>query len=260
MRYPAPASVGQLKNAVPAVFSTEPHCTMLNQYEFVPTERILEAFLDHGYAVSRASQVEARSHSRRLTGKHILCFRKADQFDTLTPDHYIPEIVFTGSHDGSSAMHFFAGLFRIVCSNGMMVGEKWGTYRILHKRGAEVSALAAAGMLMEQMPIVAKKVAEMKQRSLKPAEEQKFALEAQKLRYPEHQPFAHSLLLQVRRADDAGNNLWQVMNRIQENLLKGGITYSGPKGRVTVTKGIERITKDVDINRGIWDLAEEFLA
>jgi len=36
-------------------------------------------------------------------------------------------------------------------------------------------------------------------------------------------------MLQIRRAEDAGNDLWSVFNRVQENLLQGGILTVTPK-------------------------------
>lgn len=259
MRFVAPATLDQLQRAVPAVFSTEPHPNMMKQYEFVPTSKILEAFLDSGYGVSRAQQVDGRDHFSTNSGKHILCFRKMELFKEVEVGEYIPEIVFTGAHDGSSGLHFFQGLFRIICANGMMVGEKWATHRVIHKKGAEQAALAAAAALMESMPLVNQQVRKMLDRILTTEEKYDFAEQAMALRYDYERPFESGQLLQIRRSDDAGENLWRVMNRIQENLMRGGMSYNGPKGRAVTAKPIERISRDVDINRGLWDIADQFL-
>jgi hypothetical protein len=112
---------------------------------------------------------------------------------------------------------------------------------------------------MHQMPNLSARIQDMRKRELSPAEQMEFARRAMALRWEEHTPFAHDQLLAIRRADDAGANLWRVLNRIQENIMKGGISYTGPKGRTTATKPLERITADVSINRGLWDMAEELL-
>lgn len=259
MRFNHPASIHEINVAAPAVFSKEQHPNMLPGYEFVPTGKILEAFLDNGYGVSRVQQVQSRDRYGYHTGKHIICFRPVESFKELEVGEYIPEIVFTGAHDGSSANHFFGGLFRVICTNGMITGEKWMSYRVPHKKGAELMSLEAAKAIMAQMPNLANRIQDMRKRELSVEEQQEFARRAMALRWPEHQPFAHDQLLAVRRMDDAGANLWRVLNRIQENIMKGGISYTGPKGRATATKPLERITADVNINRSLWDMAEELV-
>jgi len=259
MRFNHPATMHEVNVAAPAVFSREQHPNLLPGYEFVPTHKVVTAFLDNGYGISRAQQVQSKDRYGAHTGKHIICFRPVDSFTDLEVGEYIPEVVYTASHDGSSAMHLYGGLFRVICTNGMITGEKWVSHRITHKKGAESMALASADAIMAQMPNLAARIQDMKKRELSPAEQVEFARRAMALRWEDSQPFAHDQLLAIRRMDDAGANLWRVLNRIQENIMKGGISYTGPKGRATATKPLERITADVSINRGLWDMAEELL-
>ncbi len=238
MRFNHPASLEQLYKAAPAALSTTKHPNLMPQYDMVPTANVLQAFLDNGYGISRASQVQSRDRHYGPVGD------------------YIPEIVYTGCHDGSSAIHMMMGLFRVVCANGMITGEKWASYRIAHRNGAEGRALEAAQEMLKLLPNLNSGIKRMRERELTPQEEQALAHEALKLRYPEHAPFAAEQLLHIRRADDAANNLWTVLNRIQENLMKGGLEGQSPRGRKLTSKPIERISRDVELNRRLWDMAE----
>ena len=62
-----------------------------------------------------------------------------------------------------------------------------------------------------------------------------------------------------RREIDAPNTLWNVFNRTQENLMRGGITYKTGRGRNCRSRPIGSVRKNLDLNKRLWDLAEEFL-
>jgi hypothetical protein len=261
MRFTSPATIEQLAKAAPAALSTTPHPNLMPQYDMVPTANVLRSFLDNGYGISRAQQVEGRDrYYGPDTGKHIICLRPLEAFNELVVGDYIPEIVYTGCHDGSSAIHMFMGIFRVICANGMITGEKWASYRITHRKGAEQKALEAATEMLNLLPNLNTGIQRMRERELTPQEEHSLALDALKIRYPEHAPFAAEQLLHIRRQADASRNLWTVLNRIQENLLQGGQIGVSASGRQLRVKPIERISRDVEINRRLWNIAEALVA
>jgi hypothetical protein len=69
-----------------------------------------------------------------------------------------------------------------------------------------------------------------------------------------------SALLASRRVEDMSGDLWSVLNRVQENLLRGGLSPRTASGRLTRTRRISSIRDDVRINSRLWDLASEVLA
>ena len=69
-----------------------------------------------------------------------------------------------------------------------------------------------------------------------------------------------SQIERTRRAEDLDTSVWTVLNRVQENLLRGGLTRHSVSGRLVRTRSITSIREDVRINGGLWDLATEVLA
>ena len=61
------------------------------------------------------------------------------------------------------------------------------------------------------------------------------------------------------REEDSGGELWKVLNRVQENLVKGGICYRTQKGRHMTSRGITGATPLIQMNERLWALAEEYL-
>ena len=47
--------------------------------------------------------------------------------------HQVPEIILLNSHDGSSSYQMLPGLFRGVCTNGLVCGQSFGEVRVPHK-------------------------------------------------------------------------------------------------------------------------------
>ena len=93
-------------------------------------------------------------------------------------------------------------------------------------------------------------------------EQLEFASQALAIRYEDisQSGMQPSTLLAHRRIEDAGDDLWSVLNRVQENLLRGGITRRSASGRLTRTRRISSIREDVRINGRLWDLASTVLA
>ena len=89
-----------------------------------------------------------------------------------------------------------------------------------------------------------------------------FAERALALRFPK--PACSGMLaaqlLTCRRTDDLGDDLWSTLNKVQENLLRGGMSRRSVNGRLTRTRRITSIREDVRLNGRLWDLAAEVLA
>lgn len=46
--------------------------------------------------------------------------------------------------------------------------------------------------------------------------------------------------------------------KIQENLIKGGLIGRTAKGKRSTTRGVNGIAGDVKLNRALWEMAENF--
>ena len=126
--------------------------------------------------------------------------------------------MFLNSHDGSSAYQLRMGLFRVVCTNGMIVSRgAFPAYCVSHRGNVVDEVVAAALNIAERFESLAGQVEHMEHRQLFKHEQHEFADRALALRFEDAalvgmQP---SALLAVRRVDDAGSDLWSVLNRVQ---------------------------------------------
>jgi hypothetical protein len=70
-------------------------------------------------------------------------------------------------------------------------------------------------------------------------------------------------MVAARRYDDQGLNAWAVLNRVQENTIRGGasilsITDKAPAGKYRKARPVGSVSDNVKINRALWNQAEQF--
>jgi len=96
---------------------------------------------------------------------------------------------------------------------------------------------------------------------LPPPAQQALAQAALTYRFGEdHQPVTAPQILSLRRWQDESNDLWTTYQRIQENLIKGGLSGRSAKGGRTHTRAVRGIDGDVKLNRALWVMAEVMLS
>ena len=155
------------------------------------------------------------------------------------------------------------GIFRVVCTNGLIVSRAaFPTFSVPHRGNIVEDVVAHALSIAERFDVLAAQVERMERRQLFKDEQLQFAERALALRYPDptQAGMPASQLLQCRRPEDTGDDLYSTLNKIQENLLRGGLTRRCASGRLVRTRRISSIKEDVRVNSGLWDLAAELLA
>lgn len=260
-----PLTDQQIASVAPAVFAEGPHESRGERYAYVPTSRVLESLRERGWGVYEVSQQRSRKEDRDPYTKHMMRLRPLDKWnDKSIQNEGAPEVCVVNAHDGTAAYHLYAGLLRFVCNNGMIVGSAFSAFKVRHTEYDVTKKLVvenAEEIVTNEFPKITEKIDLMQQRKLEVEEQYELARTALKLRYGDTlPPFNAEMLLQERRYEDAGDNLWRTMNRIQENLLYGGFeTRSLMFNRRSMVRPVERVTAVVSLNRGLWDAAEDLL-
>jgi len=231
---------------IPALHATGPAPNCSERYEFYPTSRLIEPLLDDHWEITQAFQVGRKLQSPYA--KHLVRLTHPKlQFGTERL-----EAIIRNSHNASSKLEMMLGAWRFICSNGIMVGSSFADFAIPHIRPYEL-VQSRAQEIIETAPQVVEVFHEWKTRQTSEDERHAFAIAAAFIRFGEKAPVNPNELLTVRRPEDQGNDLWSVYQRIQENVIKGGVTRQD--GRRT-TRGIRAIDETVRINKALWRAAE----
>ena len=108
-----------LRAQAPSIFASGPMLGVSSRYTFVPTARIITGLKDLDWVPVQVEEQRIRSEARRGFQKHQLRFRRAEQMETL--DEWNVELVLLNSHDAGCAYQLHAGIYRRVCSNGLVL-------------------------------------------------------------------------------------------------------------------------------------------
>jgi hypothetical protein len=250
-------SLDTVRNRAPAVFASAAHECLSPKYGFISTRQVLEALMNVGFVPMEATQTRTRRASP-LHGRHVVRLRR--QFETIALTDSVPEVVFLNSHDGTCAYQLRIGIYRPICTNGLITSRgAFPAICVAHRGNVVDQVVEGALALAERFDALAGQVELMQARRLDGHDQLLFAEGVLALRYPgaAETGMAPSQLLRCRRVEDGGSDLWSVLNRCQENLLRGGLNRRSSQGRLVRTRGITAIRRNLSLNEQIWDLASQ---
>ncbi|MCW9690453.1 DUF932 domain-containing protein [Proteus terrae] len=240
--------------AVLSAFSEEKHESRSERYAYIPTITLLDGLQKEGFYPFFACQTRVRDSSRKMHTKHMLRLRRHDQIT----GSQVPEIILLNSHDGSSSYQMLPGLFRMVCQNGLVCGDTFGEVRVPHKGNVVGKVIEGAYEVLETFDSVAEKREQMQSLLLPQPAQQALAHAALTYRFgEEHQPITEEQVLQPRRWEDKKDDLWTVYQRLQENLIKGGLSGRNSKGKRARTRSVNGIDGDIKLNKALWVMTEK---
>jgi hypothetical protein len=265
-----PLSNDGLRRLAPSIFASERHESRSEKYAYIPTIEIVEGMRENGFLPFFAKQGKSRVPGKAEFTKHLIRFRHAGAEGSLTVGGVYPEVVLVNSHDGTSAYKAMAGLFRVVCLNGMIAGDRELASVAIPHKGDVMSRVIEGSFEVLSESRKALGIADSWQGITLSRDEQYIMAEsAHVLRFADSEgnvatPIAPAQLLHIRRRDDAGSDLWRTTNRIQENVIRGGLTAMGRdehnRPRRTTTREVHGIDADVKLNKALWMLGERMAA
>lgn len=252
------SDLSQIQRLAPSIFATVPYGGMSDKYQFISTADVVERLLDEGFVVSKAMESRTRIEEKRGFTKHMLRMRHS----SLAPQvgDLIPEIVLTNSHSGSSSFQLSAGLYRLVCSNGMVVGNDM--INVCQRHSGDVGdVIEGVFSVLNEIPAVLDTAQRWQGINLTSEQQRVFAQAALPLRWDaDHNgnlPVDAVQILRPRRAADAAPTLWNTFNVMQEHIIKGGVRAHSSNGRRRSSKAVNSVNEDTRLNKALWSLAAE---
>ncbi|MBX6150019.1 DUF945 domain-containing protein [Pseudomonas aeruginosa] len=256
LRSDSPLSDDQIHRVAPSIFAEAPHESRSQRYAYIPTATVLTELRKEGFQPFMVTQTRTRHEDRRDYTKHMIRLRHASQINARGEAN---EIILLNSHDGTSSYQMLAGMFRFVCSNGLVCGDTVADVRVPHKGDVAGQVIGGAYQVLHGFDRALESRESMQAITLDEGEAEVFARAALSLKYDDPDkpaPITESQILMPRRFDDRRPDLWMTFNRIQENLTKGGLSGRSANGRRQQTRPVQGIDSDVRLNRALWLLAD----
>jgi hypothetical protein len=251
----------EIQRYAPSCFAGQAHESRSSRYTFLPTIDVIDGLRDAGFHPVMACQSRTRVAGKQFFTKHMLRFRSTDQ-TAITVGDSLLETVLVNSHDGTSSYQVMLGVFRLVCSNGMIVGDTFDSVKVRHVGNIVEDVVKATANLLSNAPKLMELINIWRSIMLTTAEQLAFATAAHQLIFTEGSNIAQAItpdrLLAVRRGGDQGSDLYTTFNRVQEAAVRGGIRGNRLPGMNRLrSRSVESIDRNVNLNKSLWTLAEE---
>ena len=282
-------SKNELREIAPSIFSTEPSPEVSSKYSHIPTDKLIDDMELLGWKVIDAKEVNARTKGTRGFQKHLVVFRNDDIVINQMPnniresitsptgyrrtdgtfakknpiDTVFPQILLTNSHDGKNAFTFTAGLFRMICENGLVISTNEFEKVSIRHMGYDFDELQVQiNEMVERLPLTVESMNNMIDTKMNQKSILKFAKDMLAVRFPEDELRRITIdmdeFITPVRPEDKGDDLWSVFNTIQEKIIEGDFEYSiGSKHRKA--RQIKNFKQDMDLNGKMFDVALDYV-
>jgi hypothetical protein len=257
-------SMEEIMQAAPQVYTQQPWEKVSKKYSFIPTYKVIEDMDKLGWKVSSVKSAKHRNDVQKQHGKHIVQFFNPNIVinDANGDVEAYPQCILINNSMGRGVLRFEMGVFRLVCSNGMIVkSEDFGSYTLRHMGYSFEELQELMVQIVGKLPQVTEKINTYTQRVMSPEEQSEFAKKAIQARFGEEKmvsEFEINQVLQSTRKEDNGDNLWVVFNRVQESLINGGFIATHKSGKSKKVRAIKNMLVDVSINQKLWEVAESY--
>ena len=282
-------TVQELKELAPSIFTAKPSDEVSKHYSHIPTDRLIKDMEVLGWGVVDAKEVKARTNKTIGFQKHLVVFRNPDIVINQLPegvtksdssptgyrnedgtfakksaiDTVFPQILLTNSHDGKNAFTFTAGLFRMVCENGLVISTNEFEKVSIRHMGYDFDELQKQiNEMVEKLPLTVESMNKMIDTKLSQEAVLDFAKDMLAVRFPEEELNRITIdmddFVTPIRDEDKGNDLWSVFNVVQEKIIEGDFEYiAGTK--VRKARQIKNFKQDMDLNSKMFDVALEYV-
>jgi len=277
---------GEIKEQVPSIFAGRAREDVSDKYLFIPTGSILDGMRDEGWVPVEVAEQRVKSFESPNRGfqKHMIRFAQRDSLDKfqsqLVPGKHVInrekplatrlDIVVINSHDRTSGYQLYGSPMRLICFNGLVVSDDILEHMSIRHVGFNPDYVITASLDMaRELPKLNEVMAGWQDRKMTEAERLALANQAIVIRWGEFAkaPIGPKLLLEPRRPEDTGSDLWTTFNVVQENLMRGGMKDRDKRweamrqgnrrpGRARPVKAIDA---NLRINRELWFAAGQFL-
>ena len=279
----------ELREIAPSIFSTKPSPEVSKKYSHIPTDKLIDDMELLGWGVVDAKEVKARTNSTRGFQKHLVVFRNPDIVINQVPsgmiksdssptgyrnadgtfakrsfvDTVFPQILLTNSHDGKNAFTFTAGLFRMICENGLVISTNEFEKVSIRHMGYDFDELQKQiSEMVEKLPLTVESMNKMIETKMEQQAIVDFAKDMLAVRFPEEELKRITIdmdeFITPVRDEDKGNDLWSVFNVVQEKIIEGDFEYiAGTK--VRKARQIKNFKQDMDLNSKMFDVALQYV-
>lgn len=266
-------STEEIREQAPVIFAGGPTREVSERYVYADTPTIISDMDKLGWKVRQVGQRKARKENTSFS-PHFVRFANPDyRIKGNGGDYSFPELILKNRYDGLGGMALLAGVFRLVCSNGMVIAtESFGEVKMNHRGYSFNEMREIVGDRVMSIEEQVQVMNQMKDTELMKEEQRELAMKALVIRSQvskkEEAKFRGKVdlltldeILTPQRDEDRGNDLWNTFNVCQEAIIKGGFhTQLGLKTKVRKVRPVKSFEQDLNLNKQLFSAAKELIS
>lgn len=229
-------------------------------YRFLSTKEALTVLADHGWHPARIHEAGVRKPQNWGFQKHLIRLQNPAYSQSVgVIARATPEIVLKNAHNGDSALRLFGGIFELVCSNGLIVWEEFAeARRLTHRSGTAAKMAEAIRSVVASIPVAFETRERWRDITLSRDEQLTYAEAIIPMVFDGDAYTVDPRDLLIGRHFTQGDpTLWNTFNRVQENVIRGGVRRTRRDGSRIRSRVIKDVDENVRINRALWRVAGE---
>lgn len=198
-----------------------------DKYKSISSIDMIESFNDVGYEVREIQKPLARNKENLPFNKHII--RLVKQGETFQRQE-TPEIVIINNNNNRGKLKVMLGIFRMICSNGIILGDSFFNQNVRHDNNFLPNLHTALSSADDNYHRIGHIISELKNIDLPNSyyTYEQFIMN-EVVRPMLLRPNTEHLTIEDHfnplRYEDNSKDAWTQFNKLQERIIRGGISY-----------------------------------
>jgi len=230
-----------------------------NKFGFISSANLVQTLENKGLKLADVVESKIKKDKEKRLGyqKHVIRFNTG-----ISNTHGNLQLLAINSHEGSSALTFRLGFFRLVCSNGLIIGSDLiPQVKVRHTSNGLLKLDNAIDEVMEYQTAAKESMERMIDTKVDLETFEKLKREALKIRLGEKYSDNIVPLFEVKRWEDNKEDLFSVFNVIQENVIRTGFyALNKETNAATKIRAIKGMESNVILNNALFNKAMQFVA
>lgn len=230
-----------------------------NKFGFISSSNLVTQLEEQGLKLADVVESKIRKNKEERQGyqKHVMRFNTG-----LSNAHGNLQVLAINSHEGSSALTFRMGFFRLVCSNGLIIGSDLiPQIKVRHTANGLLKLNDSVDELMQWQRVAMDNIEKMSSYKVTADEFEKLALASAKIRMGDKFTDKIVPLFESKRYADNSPDLFTVFNVIQENVMRTGFYALNKENNVaTKIRAIRGVNASLDLNTALYNEAMKLIA
>jgi hypothetical protein len=230
-----------------------------NKFGFISSSDLVTNLENQGLKLADVVESKIRKNKDVRQGyqKHVMRFNTG-----ISNTQGNLQVLAINSHEGSSALTFRLGFFRMVCSNGLIIGSDLiPQLKVRHTQNGLLKLNDSVDELMEWRTVAMDNIEKMSSKKLSQDDYAKLALASAKIRMGEKFTDKIVPLFESKRYEDNSPDLFTAFNVIQENILRTGFYALNKENNVaTKVRAIKGVNASLELNTALYNEAMKLIA